>query len=148
MTAPTATRNLGYMPPGIASFTAQPANATELGLMVVGTAVKMQTTQNPGLVDQAIGTGTTAVNRPVGVLFTQPTAIGDEVNVVTSGVCKALAGGTLTVGMALQATAAGKLIDAPYATTGTYLIMGYALQNAASGEMFTMLVAPSVIKTA
>ena len=73
----------------------------------------------------------------IGILRNEPEA-GEACEIVVEGVAKAVAGGTIVRGDRLSVASTGALV----ASTGAGAIVGTALESAASGAIFSVLLQP------
>lgn len=73
----------------------------------------------------------------IGILRNEPEA-GEACEIVVEGVAKAIAGGTIVRGDRLSVASTGALV----ASTGAGAIVGVALESAASGAIFSVLLQP------
>ena len=78
-----------------------------------------------------------ATSLTVGVLQNKPTAAGRIATVAVHGVCKCVAGGSITAGARLTSDANGNAVAA---STAGDAVIGVALDSASSGDVFRMLV--------
>lgn len=75
-----------------------------------------------------------------GVLQNKPTS-GAAADVGFMGVTKAVAGGTIAAGAALMTNASGQLIA--WTAGSGYAQVGYAIEAAVSGQVFTAFIGPT-----
>ena len=78
-------------------------------------------------------------DRPIGVLQNAPRS-GEEAEVLIVGGTKLVAGGSITEGAALGTTNAGAARALTVGTDTTAYILGSAITEAASGEIFTAVI--------
>ncbi len=82
-------------------------------------------------------------DKSVGVAMVAATTAGDKVEVaMPGGGAKGLAGGSISAGDLLAPTTGGALIAT---TTATNRYVGIALEDASSGDLFSMMVVPGLI---
>lgn len=82
----------------------------------------------------------TSNNEPiVGILQDKPAAAGRAAKVGVKGISKAIAGGSISSGDKLTATTGGKLIAT---TTNNHYIIGHAMEDAASNDVFQVFLTP------
>ncbi|MCC6193752.1 MAG: DUF2190 family protein [Burkholderiales bacterium] len=98
-----------------------------------------------GAADQTVIPGAAAADVIVGVSAQSiTTATGERVDVVMSGVYEVVAGGSVTRGAPICSDAAGAgVVSAPAAGTNNGIV-GFALEAAASGDLFACFINPSV----
>lgn len=98
-----------------------------------------------GAADQTVIMGAAAADLPVGVSAQLVTAAsGERVDVVMSGVYEVIAGGSVTRGAPICSDANGAgVVSAPAAGTNNGIV-GFALEAAAAGDLFAVMIAPSV----
>lgn len=73
----------------------------------------------------------------IGIAQNAASALGDAVEVAVMGGAKGLAGGSITAGSKLTATTTGALVAT---TSANDQVVGIALDGAASGDLFDVLV--------
>lgn len=97
-----------------------------------------------GSADQTVIVGAAATDRFVGVSAQSISAAsGDRVDVVTSGTHEVKAGGTITRGAPITSDASGQgVVAAPAAGTNNGIV-GWAIEAAASGDLFAVQIAPA-----
>jgi hypothetical protein len=96
-----------------------------------------------GSADQTVILGTAATERFVGVSAQSiTTASGDRVDVVTGGVYEVVAGGSVTRGNPVTSDANGAGVAAAPSAGTNNGIVGWALESAAAGDLFAVLIAP------
>ena len=147
----SATANLGYIGPGLAGFgTATTLSDANLALLKVpGCPVAPVAATTPSLVDVApsgtVATIGTAIQPVIGVIHEGPNVAGDTCVVITAGIAKGKAGGTITMGDRLISDGAGGLTAVNLGTiTKVSYFVGYALQDAAISDEFAMMVCPQI----
>lgn len=93
--------------------------------------------------DNTVKKATAATSIAIGVLQNAP-ASGEAAEVAIGGVSKVLAGGTLTLGQLVASDRTAATIETTIAAgTATYgHAIGRALEAAASGEYFELLITP------
>lgn len=140
----SATSNLGYVKPGLATFIATPTTITN---MTLGCPVSVAASTTPGECKESPIAGTKQV--PLGLIFTPPTASGDEMVVAISGIAKGkIAAGASAVSMGDMLAGNGTtnpglvIVSSTLATPG--YIIGIAMQDGVAGDMIAVLVAPQV----
>lgn len=75
-----------------------------------------------------------------GILQNKPAA-AQAADVGIFGVTKAVAGGTIAAGAALMVNASGQVVT--WTSTGNKAQIGYAIEAAVSGQVFTMFLGPT-----
>lgn len=79
---------------------------------------------------------------PGGILQNSPDAAGKVASIAYQGICKAMAGATVTAGMKVTSeVTTGRLIQA---TSGKH-IYGTALTGAGDGELFVIMLSPGAV---
>lgn len=98
-----------------------------------------------GAADQTVIPGAAAADVVVGVSAQSITAAsGDRVDVVMSGVYEVKSGGVITRGAPICSNGSGQgIVSAPAAGTNNGIV-GFALEEAASGDLFACYINPSV----
>lgn len=76
----------------------------------------------------------------VGILQNKPTS-GQAGQLATAGISKGVAGGSISSGDKLTATTGGALIAT---TTNNHYIVGHAMEDAASGDVFQVFLTPGM----
>jgi len=71
----------------------------------------------------------------IGVLINDP-ASGSEATVVVSGKTMVTAGGAITAGDAVVTDTSGDAVELTTSSSATAITMGYALEDAADGQVF------------
>ena len=94
---------------------------------------KFVTLEADGQVDLADAEGENCI----GVLLNNPDAAGKAATVAISGKVMVEAGGTIAAGDEICTNAAGEAIDVNDATA-TYVVMGYALEDGADGQVIAI----------
>lgn len=74
-------------------------------------------------------------------------AAGERIDVVRCGIAEVEYGDTVTAGQALAADAQGRAIPAAPAAGATAYVIGIAEVAGVAGDIGSLLIAPSVIKT-
>ena len=74
----------------------------------------------------------------IGVLLNNPDAAGKAATVVVSGRVLVEAGGTITAGDAVATNNAGEAIELTDSSSATAVTMGYAVEDAVDGQIFTI----------
>jgi hypothetical protein len=92
---------------------------------------KFVTLEADGQIDLADGDA----ERCIGVLSNDP-ASGSEATVVISGKTMVTAGGTVTAGDEVCTDTSGDAVELSTSSSATAITMGYALEDAASGQVF------------
>lgn len=92
---------------------------------------KFVTLEADGQVDLADGDA----ERCIGVLSNDPTS-GSEATVVISGKTMVTAGGTVTAGDEVCTDTSGDAVELSTSSSATAITMGYALEDAANGQVF------------
>lgn len=75
--------------------------------------------------------------RCIGVLLNDPAA-GAEATVVVSGKTVVTAGGAITAGDEIVTDASGDAVELSASSSATAVTMGYALEDAADGQVFAI----------
>lgn len=98
-----------------------------------------------GAADKTVIPGAAATDVIVGISVQTVTAqIGDRVDVVTEGEYEVKAGGTITRGSPICSDASGQgVVSNPAAGTNNGVV-GFALEAAVAGDLFTVQVSPQV----
>ncbi len=99
-----------------------------------------------GADDDTMSLATGASDMLAGVFQHTTTEAGEEVRLMMGGVTKIRLGGSVTRGHALTSDASGRGISAAPATGSNARVIGVSLASGASGDIVTMLIAPSVIQ--
>ena len=73
----------------------------------------------------------------IGVLINDP-ASGSEATVVISGKTMVTAGGAITAGDAVVTDTSGDAVELTTSSSATAITMGYALEDAADGQVFAI----------
>ena len=74
----------------------------------------------------------------VGVLLNNPSAAGYAATVVMTGRVLVEAGGAITAGDAIATNNAGEAIELTASSSATAVTMGYAVEDAVDGQIFTI----------
>ena len=74
----------------------------------------------------------------IGVLLNNPDAAGKAATVVVSGRVLVEAGGAITAGDAVATNNAGEAIELTDSSSATAVTMGYAVEDAVDGQIFTI----------
>lgn len=74
----------------------------------------------------------------IGVALTNPDAAGKAVAVAIRGRVKVEAGGAITAGDEVVTNASGVAVEKSVSASATAITMGYALEDAATGQIFTI----------
>ena len=74
----------------------------------------------------------------IGVLLNNPDAAGKAATVVVSGRVLVEAGGAITAGDAVATNNAGEAIELTASASATAVTMGYAVEDAVDGQIFTI----------
>jgi hypothetical protein len=87
------------------------------------------------------GSGNAAVNtvaggRVDGVIYNKPSAAGRDTTIAIAGVCKIVAGGTVTIGGFVKSDAAGKVVD----SAGAGMVIGKSLSAGVNGQVVRVLL--------
>lgn len=80
------------------------------------------------------------------VLVDKPDAQGVNGTVILAGKAKVTAGGAVSAGDPVTSDASGLAVTAAPGAGSNVTLAGYALEDAASGDVFQILVAPSVMQ--
>lgn len=108
-----------------------------------GAAVGANLIVKLGAADGAVIQATASTETPIGVTPELATASGDRCDVIMAGIANVIAGGSVSRGGLVTADSAAKAV-AIGATAGTnYGVIGIALTDASSGDLFPILIAPS-----
>lgn len=100
-----------------------------------------------GAADSTVIQGAAATDRFVGVSDKNISrASGEIVDVIVSGVAVVKAGGSISRGAAVTSDASGQAVAAAPAAGTNNGIVGWALDAASSGDLVSVLIAPSVIQ--
>lgn len=101
-------------------------------------------------VDNQVVVAAAATDLLIGVAANEnfDVASGETIDVVTSGVCRVKAGGSITRGGLVTADAAGKAVAAAPAAGVNNRAIGIALASAASGDLVDVLIVPHQIQGA
>lgn len=92
------------------------------------------TLEADGFVDLADADAETCI----GVAITDTTVVGRPVTVALSGRVKVEAGGTITAGDEVVTNTAGEAVERTVSASATAVTMGYALEDAVDGQVFTI----------
>jgi hypothetical protein len=115
--------------------------------MFAGASVGPNLIVKIGAADQTVIPGAAATDRFVGVSaqsITTPT--GERVDVIYNGQYEIKAGGTITRGAPITSDATGQgVVAAPAAGTNNGIV-GWALEAAVSGDLFSVLIAPATFQ--
>jgi Uncharacterized conserved protein (DUF2190) len=94
-----------------------------------------------GSADSTVVHATAATDQPLGVTVQNITAAqGDRVDVVVGGIYEVKAGGNITHGDPVCSDTNGKAVKANPAATITNGVIGYALESAADGDLFSVMI--------
>jgi hypothetical protein len=86
--------------------------------------------------DFSVNLAAAATDAPYGVLQDKPTS-GQAADVMTRGITKLVAGGTIAAGDRIGTDAAGKAVKKTEGTDTTNYVVGVALQAAVANDIFS-----------
>jgi hypothetical protein len=99
-----------------------------------------------GTDDDTMSLTAAATDMLAGVFQHATASAGDEVRVMLDGITKIKLGGTVTRGQPLTSDASGQAVAAAPAAGSNVRIIGIAMASGVSGDIITMLIAPSVMQ--
>ena len=99
-----------------------------------------------GADDDTVSLAGAATDMLTGVFQHATANAGDEVRVMLDGITKIKLGGTVTRGQPLTSDASGQAVAAAPAAGTNARVVGIAMASGVSGDIITMLIAPSVMQ--
>lgn len=115
--------------------------------MLAGGAITPNRLVKMGSADQTVVLAAAATDRVIGVTVANVSyASGATCDIVDGGEYEVIAGGTITRGDPIAADAAGAGVTAAPATGVNNFIIGFAMDSAVAGDLFTAQIAPQSLQ--
>jgi hypothetical protein len=107
-----------------------------------GAAVAANRIVIPGADNTKVIVGAAATDKSVGVSDNVGAALGETLDVILDGIALVKAGGSIAMGDLVTSDSTGQGVAT---TTATHRYIGVAMEDAASGDLFGVRIAPGLI---
>lgn len=107
-----------------------------------GAAVAANRIVKPGADNTKVVVGAAATDKVIGVSDNLGAASGETLDVILDGIALVKAGGTIAMGDLVASDATGQGVAT---TTATHRWIGVAMEDAVSGDLFGVRIAPGLI---